>query len=161
MNVLQARIRNRAAELFSATCPAPARSGAVSFGSDQMNEPALGVRIAIDVDLGRLDRPMASKQLDIAKTAAGLVNRTGSVGDEGASPGVRGTSLQTELSEHGAKPVHQRVGAKVPAACRPDDRAFSAGLSPKRYQGCTKVWVHGHATTGPLLGNTVDELDLS
>src|SRR4051794_10193781 len=52
---------------------------------DQRHEPALGLGVAIDVALRRLNRAMASEKLNIPQTAAGQSNLAGRLSDEAAS----------------------------------------------------------------------------
>jgi hypothetical protein len=54
--------------------------------SQQCNELALSIGIAINVTLCGLDRAVASQQLHIAETTAGAVSIARRGGDEGPSP---------------------------------------------------------------------------
>ena len=51
--------------------------------SNHRNELALGVAVAVDVPLRRLDGPMTSQQLNVPQRAACLVHDASGAGDEG------------------------------------------------------------------------------
>ena len=61
------------------------------------NQAPLGAGVAVDVALGRFDRPMSREQLDVAQAAAGAVDVAGRHRDEAAPSGVRRAAFVAEL----------------------------------------------------------------
>ena len=55
----------------------------------QVDEPALGARVTLDVTLRVFDRPVAGQLLNIAQATARLEHQPRGIGDEGTAPRVR------------------------------------------------------------------------
>src|SRR5689334_22396276 len=61
--------------------------------ADQLS---LSIGIAFDVALGRLDRPIASKLLNVTKRPTGLVDEASCLSDEGTPARMRRASLKAD-----------------------------------------------------------------
>ena len=62
--------------------------------SDHRNELALRITIAVDVSLRRLNRSIASQQLDVAQRSAGMMNQPRGAGNESPSTRMRRTPVK-------------------------------------------------------------------
>ena len=60
----------------------------LDIGSDERYEPPLGIAIAVDIALGRLNGPMTSQQLNVPQRTASFVNQTSGARNEGTTPGM-------------------------------------------------------------------------
>jgi hypothetical protein len=63
--------------------------------SDQRDQFALRIGVAVDVSLRCLDRPVTGQQLHIAQRAAGLVHQPGRAGDKRSAARVRSHMAKT------------------------------------------------------------------
>ena len=66
--------------------------------SNHGDKLALGISVAVDVPLGRLDRPVASEQLDVAQRATDPMNQPRRPGDERPPSGMRRAAVQTDVA---------------------------------------------------------------
>lgn len=67
--------------------------------SQQADQTALPMRIAVNVALRELYRGVAGEKLHVADAAAGAMSAAGSRGDEGAASGMRRTAVSFEFGE--------------------------------------------------------------
>ncbi len=83
---------------------------------DQRNEPPLGVGIAIDVSLGRKDRPVAGQKLNVAQGPASFLDEPGCSGDEGSSPRMGRAPRNPNRPIGGSEPIYDREWSHRPTA---------------------------------------------
>ena len=65
--------------------------------SDQRNELALSIGIAVDIALSCLDRAMARQQLNVAQPATRLMDEAGRPGNKGAPTGIERAPSSSEV----------------------------------------------------------------
>jgi len=79
--------------------PAPERTALLRSHrhSLQVNHPALGVRVALDIALRRRQRYVAGEFLHVAERTAGLNDLLGATGDERPTAAMAGRALEAKL----------------------------------------------------------------
>ena len=77
---------------------------------EQADEPSLCGAIGVDVRLRMLQASVTGQHLDISDGAARARYALCRQSDEGSSPRVRGTTVQTQLGVEASKPVHDTAG---------------------------------------------------
>ena len=80
----------------------------------QVDEPALGARVTIDIGLSVLNRPVTGQLLNITQAAAGFEDEPCGVGDERAAARMRCAALEPELAIESGKPVHDAAWSQCP-----------------------------------------------
>jgi len=109
----------------------PAQRGRVYFRArvlEQVDEPALGAGVTVDIGLRVLDRPVAGQLLNITKAATRLEHEPGGIGDEGAAARVRSAALEPKLAIEPGEPVDDAARTQRASALGPDDRPAPASL---------------------------------
>ena len=82
----------------------------------QVDEPALGAGVTVDIGLRVLDRTVAGQLLYITEAAARLEHEPGGIGDEGAAPRMGRAALKSELAIEPGEPVHDAAWTQRLAA---------------------------------------------
>ena len=100
---------------------------------DQRHQPALNIGIAVDVSLGRLNRPVASKNLNVPEGPACLVDLPRGTGDECPAARMGRAPRQPKMPIRGGEPVDDGRWGEAAAAFGIDNISDAvAYFSPPR-----------------------------
>src|SRR5436190_19708746 len=92
---------------------------------EKADQLSLSIGIAFDVALGRLQRPMPGKLLDVTKRATGLVDEASCLSNEGAPARMRRASLKADRPIELMEPIDDRFGRhRLTIAFGSDHRSF-------------------------------------
>ena len=127
--------------------------------SEKTDQLPLRAGVAVDVALGRPDRPVPREQLDVAQAAARAMDVAGGDGDEAAPAGVRRAALEAELLEKRREPVDDAARPEVRAAIRADHRPDRFRVSREPLQGAPQVGMHRDAPPAALLRDDVADVE--
>ena len=127
--------------------------------SNHCDQLALRIGVAVDVPLGRLDRPVTGEQLDIAQRATGLVHQPRRPGDERPASGMGRAAVQTDVAECAVEPDHDTQRRHRPAALGSDDRSAAGRETAIGGEGLAKIGVHRDQSAAAVLGRDIAQLD--
>jgi hypothetical protein len=130
-----------------------------SWLSNHRDQFALGVGIAVNLSLIRLNRPVTSQQLDIPQRAADLVDQPGRSGDERSAAGVRGAAFQTERAVGGRKPNHDTERLHRTASLRPHHRAGANRHAVPDSEGIPQLRVQRDLPSASILRSVISQLN--
>jgi hypothetical protein len=92
---------------------------------EKADQLSLSIGIAFDVALGRLDRAMTGKLLNVTKRPTGLVDEASCLSDEGAPARMRRASLKADCPIELMEPIDDRFGRhRLTIAFGSDHRSF-------------------------------------
>ena len=84
--------------------------------SNQCDQLALHIGVAVDVPLSRLNRPVTSEQLDIAQRTTGFVDEPRRPGDERPPSGMRRAAVEANVAKRAIEPDYDTQWRHRPAA---------------------------------------------